>query len=65
MRAVCKVVFYDGTGLHRPGDIVEVDRLSGFVEPVENSSEVNGAAEVPTKKASRKGSRKPEGVVVE
>lgn len=59
MKVRCKIVFYDGTGLHKPGDVIEVDKLSGLVEPVEEESKVGEVAESSTKKASKKGRKRP------
>lgn len=65
MRAVVKVAYFDNSGLHRAGEVVEVEKLNPYLvatkekkveEPTEETVEVN--TEKFTKKATKKNTKK-------
>lgn len=66
MRAVVKVAYFDNSGLHKAGEIVEVNKLNPYlkaiepkkVEEVEEPTEEAAEVEVKTKKASKKSTKK-------
>lgn len=45
MKAKVKIAYFDNSGLHKIGDVVEVDKLSNLVEPIV----VKGEPEKPSK----------------
>lgn len=47
MIAKVKIAYYDNLGLHKVGEVVEVNKLSYLVEPIETE----GETEKPIKKA--------------
>ncbi len=65
MRAVVKVAYFDNSGLHRAGEVVEVEKLNPYLvateekkveEPTERTVEVR--IEKATKKATKKTTKK-------
>ena len=64
MRAVVKVAYFDNSGLHRAGEVVEVRKITPYlkaiepekVEKVEEPTEET--VEVTTKKATKKPTKK-------
>ena len=67
MKAVVKVAYFDNSGLHKAGEVVEVKKLTSFhsaikepekVKKVEEPTEETVEVEVKTKKATKKTTKK-------
>lgn len=60
MRAVVKVAYFDNSGLHKAGEIVEVKKLNPYLKAIEDKAEsqveeqTETPAEVTTKKETKK-----------
>lgn len=50
MKATVKVAYFDQTGLHKPGEVVEVASLSQFVEAFAETKEVKAETKKVTSK---------------
>lgn len=53
MKAIVKAPFFDGKGLHRVGDVVEVDKVSPLVEVIDEPVKKEEKPKT-TKKTSKK-----------
>lgn len=61
MRAIVKVAYFDNSGLHKVGEVVEVKKLTSYLKATEEKTETvePEAEEVkPTKKATKKTTKK-------
>ena len=65
MRAVVKVAYFDNSGLHKAGDVVEVKKLNRYLEATETEKvekvdePTEETVEIKTEKATKKATRKP------
>lgn len=63
MKAVVKVAYFDGSGLHKAGEVVEVKKLTPYLtalkpEKVEEPTEETVEASEKPKKATKKTTKK-------
>ena len=63
MKAVVKVAYFDNSGLHKAGEVVEVKKLNPYLiateekkveEPTEETAEVSEKPKKATKKTTKK-----------
>ena len=65
MKAVVKVAYFDNSGLHKAGDVVEVKKLNRYLEATETEKvkkveePTEETVEIKTEKATKKATRKP------
>ena len=64
IKAVVKVAYFDNSGLHKAGDVVEVKKLNRYLEATETEKiekveePTEETVEIKTKKATRKPTKK-------
>lgn len=64
MKAVVKVAYFDNSGLHKAGEVVEVKKLTSFLKAIEPKEvkkveePTEETVEVKTKKATKKPTKK-------
>ena len=65
LKAVVKVAYFDNSGLHKAGDVVEVKKLNRYLEATETEKvekveePTEETVEIKTEKATKKATRKP------
>ena len=65
IKAVVKVAYFDNSGLHKAGDVVEVKKLNRYLEATETEEvekveePTEETVEIKTEKATKKATRKP------
>ena len=65
MKAVVKVAYFDNSGLHKAGDVVEVKKLNRYLEATETEKvekveePTEETVEIKTEKATKKATKKP------
>ena len=65
MKAVVKVAYFDNSGLHKAGDVVEVKKLNRYLEATETEKvekveePTEETVEIKTEKVTKKATRKP------
>lgn len=65
IKAVVKVAYFDNSGLHKAGDVVEVKKLNRYLEATETEKvekveePTEETVEIKTEKATKKATRKP------
>jgi hypothetical protein len=61
MKAVVKVAYFDNSGLHKAGEVVEVEKLNPYLVATEEKKveePTEETVEVKTKKATKKPTKK-------
>lgn len=65
IKAVVKVAYFDNSGLHKAGDVVEVKKLNRYLEATETEKvekveePTEETVEIKTEKATKKATKKP------
>ena len=65
IKAVVKVAYFDNSGLHKAGDVVEVKKLNRYLEATETEKvekveePTEETVEIKTEKVTKKATKKP------